>query len=199
MKRQIVVVHGGHVSTPAENILDYLKNKNVTADDFKLRKGWKEWLNEVLGNEFEMFYPQMQNKLTSEYLEWKTWFEKLFPFLNDGVILVGHSLGAIFLVKYLSENDFPKKIRALFLVAAPFDNDEGKTMGSFTLGRDFSKLTNQVPEIFLYHSKDDPTVPFFDFEKYKEKLPQAKFFSFEDRGHFNTETFEELASQILAL
>lgn len=63
----------------------------------------------------------MPNGNNAQYIEWKIWFERLLPFLNDGVILIGHSLGGIFLAKYLSENNFSIKVRAAILIAAPFD------------------------------------------------------------------------------
>src|SRR3989344_9033544 len=98
-----------------------------------------------------------QNKTNARFDEWEIWFEKLVPFLHDGVILVGHSLGGTFLTKYLSENQFEKKIKSVFLVAAVYDNHkEGYSLASFTLPK---KLNLQTENIYLFHSKDDPLVP----------------------------------------
>ncbi len=66
----------------------------------------------------------MPNKTNAQFEEWKIWFEKFIPFLNDGVILVGHSLGGVFLAKYLSENKFPKKIGGVFLVSAVYEKNQ---------------------------------------------------------------------------
>jgi len=49
---------------------------------------------------------------------------------------------------------------------------------------------------FLYHSKDDPIVPFMDLEKYLKALPTAKEMIFEDRGHFSVENFSEILENI---
>jgi predicted alpha/beta hydrolase family esterase len=43
---------------------------------------------------------------------------------HEKLIFIGHSLGATFLVKYLSENNMSRHIDALHLVSPVFD-DEG--------------------------------------------------------------------------
>ncbi|NOZ43581.1 MAG: hypothetical protein GXP45_00120 [bacterium] len=69
----------------------------------------------------------MPNKQRADYHARKIWFEKLFPYINSSkeskLILIGHSLGAIFLAKYLSENTFPKTIDQLHLISSVFDNE----------------------------------------------------------------------------
>ena len=56
-----------------------------------------------------LYKARLQYRTNARYEEWKIWFERMIPFLNDNVILVGHSLGGIFFVKYLSENLLPIK------------------------------------------------------------------------------------------
>jgi predicted alpha/beta hydrolase family esterase len=68
----------------------------------------------------------MPNGRMASYTARKIWFEKLFPYLNDEkTILIGHSLGATFLLKYLSENIFPQSISKLCLVASSIDEETG--------------------------------------------------------------------------
>ena len=74
--------------------------------------------------EFSAIKPEMPNKDMARYSAWKLWFEKYFQFLDHGeLILIGHSLGAMFLVKYFAENQFPKKVAQLHLVAPVLDAD----------------------------------------------------------------------------
>ena len=95
----------------------------------------------------------MPNKFNARFEEWKIWFEKFTPFLKDGVVFIGHSLGASFIAKYLSENKFPKKVRAVMLVAGVYDKDsEGYSLLSFALPE---KLDLQNENTMIYHSKDD--------------------------------------------
>jgi predicted alpha/beta hydrolase family esterase len=60
----------------------------------------------------------------ASYPAWKIWFEKIFPYLNEeNIIIVAHSLGGIFISKYLSENAFPKHLAQLHLVAPVLDDE----------------------------------------------------------------------------
>ncbi|EKE20592.1 MAG: hypothetical protein ACD_7C00516G0001 [uncultured bacterium] len=111
-----------------------------------------------------------------------------------GVILIGHSQGGIFLAKYLSENNYPKKIGAIMLVAPVYNNTP--EVGSFKIEKSLNNISTQCEEIHIFHSKDDFVVPFSEMEEYKKELPNAKFHIFEDRGHFLQETFPEIIEEI---
>jgi predicted alpha/beta hydrolase family esterase len=191
MKKQVLIIHGGEVFASYEDFLNHLKNRKVNPDYLKTRK-WKDSLQQDLGDEWDVIYPQMPNKQNAKYLEWKIWFEKYIPFLRDGAILIGNSLGGIFLAKYLSENDFPVKIKYVFLIAAPFD----RSVAGFNLSDSLEKFSNQVENIALYYSKDDPEVPFEDLEKYAKALPEATKVTFENKGHFMLEEFPEFIEKI---
>ena len=192
MKKQIVVIHGGDTFEKYEEFLSFLKNFQIDPDYFK-KKGWKDTLQDKLGEDFEVIAPNMPNKINAKYLEWKIWFEKYFQFLSEEVVFIGHSLGGTFLAKYISENSFPKKIKALLLVAAPFDDeDSDEFLNDFALPVSLAKITEQVDKIYLFHSKDDPVVPFEQVNKYKKALPNSEIIAFTDRQHFNQELFPEL-------
>lgn len=194
MKKQIVIIHGGDAFATYEEYLTFLKSIEVDIKDL-FRKNWKQTLAERLGDEYEVIQPQMPCKWNAKYLEWKIWFEKYIPFLQDDVILVGHSLGGSFLAKYLSEEKFTRNIKAVFLVSAVYDgDDEGRTLESFALPE---KLNLQTDNIYLYHSKDDHVVPISALENFQKSLPSARARVFEDKGHFSVEEFPELVEEIL--
>ena len=197
MKTSVVIIHGGTTFDTYEEYWKYLESSTLTLEKIN-RKNWKDFLAENL-TEFEVVYPKMPNSKNARYPEWKLWFEKLFPLLSDEVILVGHSLGGIFLAKYLSENIFPKKITALHLVAAPYDTEVIKySLADFALIHTVEKLADLTNQIFIYQSKDDPEVAFADAKKYKRDIPSAQLEVFEDRGHFIQESFPELIANIKA-
>ena len=199
MKKQIVVIDGGDAFNTYEEYLSFLRKKEFDFNRLN-KRGWKETLSEKLGEGFEVIIPKMPNYANARYLEWKIWFEKLIPFLEDEVTLVGHSLGGIFLAKYLSENSFPKRVRAILLVAPPYDTEgTDDSLVDFTLLRAPSNLTEQSGKIFLYHSEDDPIVPFSNLRKYEKELPSAKVRILKDRGHFLQEEFPELVEDIKGL
>jgi len=154
-------------------------------------------LIDELDGEFEVILPDMPNKINAKYLEWKIWFEKFIPYFEPEMILIGHSLGGTFLAKYLSENKFPKKIRAVFLVAAPFNVESAKdSLADFILAEDLNKIAEQTKNIFLYYSQDDPQVSFDNFKKYESKLKNSVSRIFKNKGHFRQETFPELVEDI---
>ena len=195
MKKQVVIIHGGGTFSTYEENLNFFNKYKIDIERYKNKKDdWKSWLRDELGEDYEVILPVMPNKTNARYEEWKLWMDKIVPFLNDDVILVGHSMGGSFLVKYLSENKFSKNIKAVFLVSAMFDyDDEGYSLQSFSLPE---KLDLQTDKIYLYHSKDDKVVPFRSMDNLKSKLPNAVTRIFEDRGHMNQETFPELATDI---
>ncbi len=198
MKKQVVVIHGGDTFRNQEEYLNFLKNYEINIERYKISKDdWKPWLRERLGDAYEVILPIMPNKTNARFEEWKLWFEKIIPLLNNEIILVGHSFGASFVAKYLSENKFPKKLIGVFLVSGVFDKDsEGYSLLSFSLPE---RLDLQTDNIYLYHSKDDPVVPFSALADFAKALPKAHSRVFEDKKHINQPEFEELAADILGL
>ena len=199
-KQQVFYIHGGNAYS---NYDDYLEDlRTATLRDLPGAEHFKKWsssLAEDLGDGFEVFTPSMPNKQGAKYEEWKIWFERYFPHLKGEVILVGWSLGGYFLVKYLLENEVPFTVKALFLLAAPFENDDfgGEDGGDFAF--DTSKvgeLSVKTDTVYIFHSKDDPIVPFAHAEKYQATLPSARLISFTSKNHFLIDEFPELLENI---
>jgi len=168
----------------------------VSIDSFETHKTWRYSLDVNLGKNYQLLVPKMPNSNNAVYYEWKIWFEKMNPFIKNNVILIGHSLGGIFLAKYLSENKYKKKIKALILVAAPFDDCEKESLRSFTLPKSLDKLSNQCKDIYLIFSKDDPVVPIKEIKKYESVLPHSKLIIFRSKNHFIQDDFPELVKII---
>lgn len=189
--RQVVVIHGGNTYNTYEEYISDLNQKELDIDRLGFRD-WKSRLGEELGEKFNVIALSMPNKQNARYAEWKIWFEKLVPHLNESVVLIGHSLGGLFLAKYLAEEKLPVRVSATLLVAAPYDVG----IKDFTLPSSLSQFANQGGSIYIFHSTDDVVVPFYDAEKYKAALPNATLCKLQDRGHFNTETFPEIITAV---
>jgi len=200
MKKQVIVIHGGTSFKTYGDYISYLKNKEIDIVRLRPRKEWKDSLSVELGDSYDILLPRMPNGTNARYKEWKIWFDNIAKVLNSEVVFIGHSLGGIFLAKYLSENVFPRKIIATILVAAPFDDAEGadgkESLIDFILPSSLAKFAEQCDRIYLLHSQDDPVVPFEQLEKYKDALPNAEVVIFKDREHFNQETFPEIINII---
>lgn len=195
MKQQILAIHGGDAFETYEQYIERLRSIDLDLSRATF-KGWKQSLPDVLGDDFEVIQPRMPNANNAKYLEWKIWFEKHIPFIRDNVILIGHSLGGIFLAKYLSEESLSKKVRATLLVAAPFNTATQHPLADFNLLVSFEKFKKQAGEVYLFQSKDDDIVPYSNVESYLRELPNAHLMTFEDRGHFHAEAFPELIDVI---
>lgn len=194
MAQQVFVVHGGETFNTYEEYVEHLQSTEVRLEDLN-RKDWKSTLAEKLGETYQVLAPRMPCSQNARYAEWKIWFEKFIPFLTDGVIFVGHSLGGTFLAKYLSEETLPKRIQATFLVAARYSTSD-KHMADFNLSSSLNRFAQQGGEIYLYHSRDDEVVPFSSLEEYAQQLPNAQPRIFADRQHFNQEDFSEIVEDI---
>ncbi len=198
MKQQIFVIHGGTAFNSYEEYLSYLQEKEVSLEKL-LGRDWKMNLQDTLGEEYEVYLPKMPNAQNAVYKEWCTWFEKFLSLLDDGVIMVGHSLGAVFLAKYLSEHIISKKISATLLVAPPYDTDIGQKLPQFAITAPLAGLEQQGGKVIIYHSKDDPVVDFSELSQYQKQLSSLETRVFEDRGHFNLGEFPEILKDIKKL
>lgn len=195
MKQQILIIHGGDTFLSYQAYIENLRSKKLSIERLK-SKSWKDTLERDLGDDYEVIAPRMPNAQNARYKEWEIWFEKILPLLNNELILLGHSLGGIFLAKYLSEHSIAKKIKATFLIAAPFDEAFDPNLKEFALSGSLWQFANLGGKIVLYHSKDDPVVPFHELQKYKKALPMAEVKTFENRQHFNQAKFLEIIEDI---
>ncbi len=183
-KQQVLIIHGGTSYKDREDFLEGLRQKQVNLEWIVAQNDWKDYLPENLGEDFVVYAPSMPNKQNAQYEEWKIMFEKIFTLLDENPILIGHSLGGIFLAKYLSENTVAKKIKKTFLVAAPlYDDLEGEGLYSFAHTGDLQGLHKQGGEIYIYHSEDDYVVPCSHGAGYHEALPGSILRSLKDLGH----------------
>jgi predicted alpha/beta hydrolase family esterase len=135
----------------------------------------------------------------TSYVDWKIHLERYLPYLRHNVILIGGSLGGIFLAKYLSENKFPKKILSAYLICPPFDDTcfEEDLVGGFKLKSDLSLIEKNSKNLTLLFSKDDDDVPVSHAEKYRKKLKNPRIIIYKSKnGHFKISKFPEIVKMI---
>jgi uncharacterized protein len=119
--------------------------------------------------------------------------------IKGAVILVGHSLGASMLLKYLSENPITKPIGGIFLLATPFWRGDEDWQQGLTLREDFvDRLPKDVP-IFLYHNRDDEEIDIAHLAVYAKKLPQASIREGASGGHQFGDDLTQVARDIQTL
>lgn len=180
-----------------KDYLNFLKTREISIEK-KIR--WADdYLDKKLGKDFEIIRPRMPLQDDAKYSDWKIHFERYFPKLINNIILIGSSLGGIFLSKYLSENKFPKKILSTYLICPPFDNTLiGEDLaGGFNLKSDLTMIEKNSKNLYLLFSKDDNVVPISHAKKYEKKLKSAKFVIYENKnGHFQIPEFPEIIKMI---
>ncbi len=181
MKRQLLFVHGGGEGA-------YEEDRKMAAS-----------LQDALGSGYEVLCPKMPDEDSPQYGAWRDRIASELAELDGEVFLVGHSLGASILLKYISEEKTVTPIAGMFLVAPPYWGVEDWEVDEYVLREDFaSKLPEELP-VFFYHSRDDQWVPFAHLALYEEKLPQATIHEFDGRGHQFNDDLSEVARDIKRL
>ena len=178
MKRRVLFLHGG--------------GEGAHEEDERLAAN----LRDGLGAAYDVRCPKMPDEDSPRYEAWRDRITQEFAELDGEVILVGHSLGASILLKYLSEGELEKPVAGLFLIAPPYWGAEDWEVSEYELREDFaSRLPGDLP-MFFYHSRDDEVVPFVHLALYGERLPQAHLHEVDGRGHQFDDDLSEVARDI---
>ncbi|MVM33300.1 hypothetical protein GO755_24890 [Spirosoma sp. HMF4905] len=152
-------------------------------DGYKADAQLVDSLQNALGENYEIRYPQLQTDQAAPDFGWVEQIEnEIGKFTND-VILVAHSLGASLLLKYLSEHRISKTVGRIFLLATPFWKGQESWVQGLKLPDDFAKRLPKNSRLFFYHCQDDKEVPFDNLAIYRQKLPGATFREMESGGH----------------
>lgn len=159
---------------------------------------WMNWLEERLKEKgFNAVAPDMPTPWKPKYEEWKKEFEK--HQVTENTLLIGHSCGGAFLVRWLLEKN--RQVKKLVLVAPAkvpeTSTDARQNLYDFKLPPNSSKIAK---EIVIFISNDLPH-NLKSFEIYKNAL-SPKVIKLENRIHFlffqtKTNEFPELLDQII--
>lgn len=189
-REQICILHGGEAYASDADYRQALEDKMLLYERLLYAPSWKKWLAEQLTGS-DVLLPSLPNPQNAKYDEWALYFSKVMPLLAPGATLIGHSLGGIFLAKYLSEHPPARPFARLILVAAPYDDESTESLGGFKL-TNASRLQSAAREIHLFFSDDDPVVPLEEKNKYLRDIPSAILHQLSGKQHFNDPTFPEL-------
>jgi serine hydrolase len=155
-----------------------------------------DYLDKQLGRDYRVIAPEMPDPDNPRYRPWRDRIERELGAIDDGTILVGHSFGGSVLLKYLAEGSYQKPIGGLFLVSVPYwDSQKFKELA---LPDDFASRL-PASKIFLYHSRNDPEVPFAHLRRYEEKLPGATPRPLPGSEHSFSKGLSELVGDIKGL
>jgi hypothetical protein len=197
--QQIIAIHGATTFATYDSYLKSLATEPLILERFTYKPTWKELLKEKLGDEYQVLLPAMPNKTNARYSEWKVWFDHFSDLIADDCILIGHSMGAVFLAKYLSQHAFPAKIKATILVATPYNDESDEDLGDFKLESITDLFKSQAGAVFIINGNDDPVISAADIQKYKDDLPDAQFLTIPASDHFMRVDFPEMTNILKTL
>lgn len=160
---------------------------------------WMKWLRkELIARGIPTENPIMPNPWAPEYEAFKKEFEKCE--VNESTVLVGHSCGCAFLVRWLGETK--RSIGKLILVAPwkiPDEGDEGKK--KFYEYPIDEAMKDRVKEIVMFTSNDEELDGKVSVKIFHDALG-GEVIDLENHGHYcfgdmGTEEFPELLEVIL--
>ncbi len=141
---------------------------------------WIPWIQkQLLLKDIVAQTPEMPVPYNPEYNAWKEMFER-FP-INEETILIGHSCGGGFIVRYLSENNV--RVGKVVLVAPWLDPEKFLNTGMFDFSID-SDIVSKTSGITIFNSDDDAKIVQDSIKIIKEKIKDIKIVEFKDYGHF---------------
>ncbi len=183
-----VIIHGYNDKSEYLDI-----NRPAASNDH-----WIPWIQrQLLLKGIEAQTPEMPGFYEPHYDNWKRMLERFD--LNEETILIGHSCGGGFLVRWLSENKV--KVGKVVLVAPWLDPEQEIDPNFFKFDID-SEVAHRTAGLTIMYSIDDQQSVIKSIDILKSKLRDAKFVEFTDKGHFvldslKTNEFPELLKEIL--
>ena len=169
-------------------------------------ENWFPWLKKEVEKNIKCIipnYPIDRDKHFYDY--WKKELNRYLDYINEDTILIGHSSGCAFTIKYLIKNNI--KINKLILVCGfnnyysddinDFHNIVNKTF--YVSDDELVKIKDLCNEIICIYGDNDPYIPQNVFKDLANKL-EAKELIIHNGGHLNKEAgydkFEEILKYI---
>ena len=130
-------------------------------------------LRRDLGDAYVVRYPRLPDEGDPTYTTWNQAILRQVADLDDGSVVVGHSVGGMILIHSLVERPPAPTLAAVILVAAPFVGDGGWPAEGFEPKRDIGARLPRELEVHVVLGLDDETVPPSHADLYAIAIPQA--------------------------
>ena len=155
-----------------------------------------ESLRRELRGEYEVRYPRMPEEGDPGYGRWSTAIRREMTALDDGAVVVGHSVGAAILLHALAGQPPEKGLGAIVLIAAPFVGEGGWLSEEFELTSDLGAKLPPGVRVHVFHGLRDEIVPPSHAGLYALAIPQAQVHQLPGRDHQLNNDLSEVADAI---
>jgi pimeloyl-ACP methyl ester carboxylesterase len=155
-----------------------------------------ESLRRELGRGYEVRYPRMPDEGDPSCARWSVAIRREMADLDDGAVVVGHSVGATILVSALAEQPPDRGLGTIVLIAAPFVGDGGWPSDEFELTSDLGARLSPGARVHVFHGLRDETVPPSHADLYALAIPQAQVHKLRGRDHQLNNDLSEVAEAI---
>lgn len=152
---------------------------------------WFPWLkNKLEENGVEVCRPEFPTPEDQTLENWLEILDEQEMEIDENTVLIGHSLGAVFILNLLNRRDLD--IESAFLISAWTgllgDEDFDEWNSTFQdQDFDFEKVRNNCDSFYQWHSDSDPYVPLEKGAELAENI-NSNFELKAGAGHFNTES-----------
>lgn len=164
----VIIVHGAY-GHPFENWFNWMKTEL-----------------ESLG--IECFVPQLPTPDGQELKNWLHVFNStVSPMITHDTILIGHSLGLAFLLRWLEQANqsvFSTILVGPFIGAVGIQKFDKINESFFENGFDWHSIINKSKQFFCYHGSNDPYISRSNFNFIANNL-QARKITISQGGHLN--------------
>jgi predicted alpha/beta hydrolase family esterase len=158
-----------------------------------------ESLRRELGPAYDVRYPRMPNEADPSYAAWKAALAEEIAGLDDGAVLVGHSVGGTILINALAESPPKQRLAGIFLIAAPFVGPGGWPSDDIRPAANLGARLPPKTPIHLYQGSEDETVPLAHVDLYAGAIPGAIVHRLPGRNHQLNDDLAELAAAVRGL
>ncbi len=153
---------------------------------------WFPWLQkQFLCRDFLCQTPELPVPYNPKYEDWKETFERFYD--KSVKIIVGHSAGAGFILKWLQSN--PQTEFDKLVLVAPWMDVE-KEFADFLDFQMQDTLLDNVKETLLFYSMDDEVSVLDSAKVILSHCGGIKVYRFENKGHFVTSTIGTTFSEL---
>jgi predicted alpha/beta hydrolase family esterase len=184
-----LIIHG---MPDKENYLD-------PKADSQSNSHWFPWLQQQLNiNGIITQTPEMPEPYNPDYEKWREVIEQFT--INENTTLIGHSCGAGFIVKYLSENNI--KVGRVVLVAPWINSQKEEDITMFDTLQIDSTLMSRTGGVTIFSSSNDDQAIKNSITVLSDSIKGIKIVEFSNYGHFclgdmKTREFPELLAEAL--